>query len=279
MIPNQFHFVFGLKPQIEPFHIAHFLCLESCRLVNDPDSIHFHCHHEPHGEWWDRIKGRLTLHQLDPVPFVRDHPSYFAHDEGRLIKAWNLDYAHQADFVRLQVLASNGGVYADMDTLFVRKLRAELFSERFVIAEEDLVTSPREPAPELLLCNAFLMSARDSMFARAWLDRMYQVFDGTWNRHSSDEAARLSRVMPGEVRVVPTRHHYRFPCTPEGIRTLLQGIDTDLEDVYSVHLWAHMWWSPLRTDITTFHKGLLTEQFIRTVDTTYNLIARRYLDA
>jgi hypothetical protein len=41
VIPNQFHFIFGLRKQREPFHLAHYLCLESCRRVNQPESIRF----------------------------------------------------------------------------------------------------------------------------------------------------------------------------------------------------------------------------------------------
>jgi hypothetical protein len=44
VIPNQFHFVFGLRKQREPFHLAHYLCLESCRCVNQPESIRFYYH-------------------------------------------------------------------------------------------------------------------------------------------------------------------------------------------------------------------------------------------
>jgi hypothetical protein len=65
--------------------------------------------------------------------------------------------------------------------------------------------------------------------------------------------------------------------TKEGIRELLLGLDTDLEGVYSFHLWSHLWFSPARTDFTTIHAGYFTEDFIRTVDTTYNVVARRFL--
>lgn len=278
-IPNRFHFIFGLKPQIEPFHVAHFLCLESCIQVNQPDNIDFHYHHEPYGEWWDRIRPELDLHRVEPESFVRDHPSYFDHWEGQFIKSWNLDYAHQSDFLRLKILLEHGGVYADMDTIFVRPLSPPLFDQEFVIGEEDPVMGPDDYEPRDLLCNAFLMSAPGAEFGRTWLERMYRVFDGTWSRHSCDEAARLRAQAPHSVHVVPKRQLYKHPCTPEGIRTLLEDLDSDLEDVYSMHLWAHMWWSRLRTDFSTFHAGRLTEEYIRDVDTTYNIVARRYLDA
>jgi hypothetical protein len=277
-IPNRFHFVFGLKPQTEPFHVAHYLCLESCIRVNRPDRVDFHYHYEPHGGWWDRIKPRLRLQTVELESFVRDHPSYFTHEEGQFIKGWNLDYAHQSDFLRLRILLERGGVYADMDTIFVNPLPPELFEERFVIGEEDPVLIPGEGTPRESLCNAFLMAAPGAEFGRLWLERMHMVFDGTWSRHSCAEAARLRSLAPDSVHVVPKQCFYKHPCTPEGIQTLLEGLDDDFEGVSSMHLWAHLWWSRLRNDFSAFHAGQLTEDYIRSVDTTYNVVARRFLD-
>jgi hypothetical protein len=277
-IPRVFHFVFGLKPQTEPFHISHFLCIESCLRVNKPEKVCFHYHHEPYGEWWDRTKPGLDLHPVEPEAFVRDHPSYFSHDEGLFIKGWNLDYAHQSDFIRLRILLDRGGVYADMDTIFVAPLPSELFDEDFVIGEEDPVLGAGDVEPHESLCNALLMCAPGAEFGRRWLDGMYRVFDGTWSRHSCEEAARLRAAAPDSVRVVPKEGFFKHPCTREGIRTLLEDLDPDFDGVYSMHLWAHLWWSALRTDFSTFHAGRMTEDYIRNVDTTYNIVARRFLD-
>jgi len=60
-IPARFHFVFGLAPQTEPFHLVDYLCLESCRVVNRPESITLCYHHEPYGPYWDLIKEHLHL--------------------------------------------------------------------------------------------------------------------------------------------------------------------------------------------------------------------------
>jgi hypothetical protein len=48
--------------------------------------------------------------------------------------------------------------------------------------------------------------------------------------------------------------------------------------VYSLHLWAHLWWDAWRTDFSTLHAAQITAQHIRNVDTTYNLLARQFLD-
>ena len=57
--------------------------------------------------------------------------------EGRLIEQLGLGYAHEADFLRLDILLAHGGVYADMDTLFVREYPDPWFEESFAIGEEN----------------------------------------------------------------------------------------------------------------------------------------------
>jgi hypothetical protein len=276
-IPNCFHFVFGLRPQIQPLHVAHYLCLESCRRVYRPDAIHFHFRHEPYGERWERIKPYLTLHRIVARESALDVRRYQETAEGRLIKKAGWIYAHEADFIRLKALIDHGGVYADMDTLFVQPMPQRLFRHEFVLGEE----APLPGADGILrpsLCNAVMLSRPGAAFPGEWLKRMAAVFDGTWSRHSCQEAAHLWSDMPASVQVVPQRYFYRHPPTREGLRALFEDVNLDLHEVYSLHLWAHLWWDDWRTDFTTFHAGLLTESHIREVETTYNLIARGFLD-
>lgn len=276
-VPNCFHFVFGLHPQTEPLHIVHYLCLESCRRVNRPDAIHFHYLHEPHGEWWERIKPYLTLHRVDSERHVEESRRYRETEEGRYIQKAGWTYAHQADFVRLRVLLDYGGVYADMDTLFVQPVPQRLFQPEFVVGEEP----PLPGADGVLrpsLCNALMLSQPGAKFPAQWLGRMFKVFDGTWSRHSCQEAARLWQEIPSAVHVVPQHYFYRHGPTRAGLSALFETLDPDFHDVYSLHLWAHLWWDRWRTDFTTFHAGLVTEDRIRTQDTTYNVIARGFLD-
>jgi hypothetical protein len=272
-----FHFVFGLKPQREPMHIVHYLCLESCRRVNQPGAIFFHYRHEPHGPWWDRIRPHLTLQPISAAVAIPDATRYDATAEGRLIRDAGWTYAHEADFLRLSILLGAGGVYADMDTLFVAPLPAHLFAKPFVIGEEaplpgdDGVLRPS-------LCNAILMSSPGSEFARRWLDAMGRVFDGTWSRHSCQEAVRLWADAPDDVHVVPQSYFYKHAATQRGVRTLLEGFDPDVAGVCSLHLWAHLWWDAWRTDFTTLHAESIDEDYVRTRRTTYAVLARRFLD-
>ncbi len=274
---NTFHFIFGLRPQTEAFHLAFYLCLESCRQVNAPAEIHFHYRNEPYGPWWERIRPYLVLRHIEGKTAGFAPERYASSAEGRFIEQAGISFAHEADFLRMEILIAEGGCYADMDTLFVQAYPQRFFEGEFVIGEErafvgdDGILRPS-------LCNAVMFAQPGARFARAWLARMGEAFDGTWNRHSCFEAARLWDTLPDAVQVLPHSYFYRHTWTPRGIQTLFEACDRRSHaDLYSIHLWAHLWWSETRRDFTDFHAGLITPEFVRSVDTTYNLIARRFL--
>jgi hypothetical protein len=269
-IPNLFHFVFGLRKQTEPFHLVFYLCLESCLQVNRPDVILFHYCHEPYGPYWDLIRDKLHCVRVEANEFV----TRFVYRDSFTRR---YSYAHHADFVRLEKLLEFGGIYADIDTIFVKPIPAVLKEKVFVLGREDDVVIQKTREPRRSLCNAFIMSEKNAEFGRLWLSRMKEVFDGSWSRHSTVLPQELSEQHPDLIHIEPPLTFYRHMWTTEGIETLLRGCDRDVEGLVSFHLWSHLWWSRWRKDFSSFHAGLLTEDYVRSVDTTYNLVARRFL--
>ncbi|MGH8041982.1 MAG: glycosyltransferase [Rudaea sp.] len=274
---REFHFVFGLREQSEPLHILHYLCLASCRAVNRPDAIHFHYRHEPFGPWWDAIKPHLCLVRV-PESVQGFAPQRYADsDEGRLIERLGLGYAHETDFLRMDILLAHGGVYADMDTLFVRPYPEEWLAEDFVIGDEN---APRaaDGLSRPTLCNAVMFANPGSAFVKRWRERMTAAFDGSWSGHSSHEAARVWKRMPKAVRVLPREYFYRYGSSVAGLRTLLEEADAEHADLYSVHLWAHLWWDAARTDFSPVHAGQIDERWLRERECTLARLARPFLD-
>jgi hypothetical protein len=127
------------------------------------------------------------------------------------------------------------------------------------------------------LCNALIMSPPGGEFVRMWADKMREAFDGSWSHHSTFLPQELNEQHPELIHIEPSRSFYRHMWTPQGLHTLLQGLDDDFSGIYSLHLWSHLWWSKKRTDFSPFHGGLLTEAHIRNTDTTYTIIARKFL--
>jgi hypothetical protein len=271
-IPRIFHFVFGLREQKTPFHLAHYLCLESCLRVNQPDEVQFHYRNEPYGPYWDRIRERITLVSVDRLEVVPD----LRYPHRKMARE---RYAHESDFIRLAILIRSGGVYADIDTIFVNPLRAHMYEQQFVIGREsEVVQHPGEP-PTAALCNALLMAEPESEFARVWLERMPDAFDGSWSAHSTQLPELLRAEHPELLHVEPERSFYPYMWTREGIAALFEERHPDFDGVYSMHLWAHLWWSRWRRDFSRFHAGALTERYVHAGRTTYALAAQPTLAA
>ena len=87
----------------------------------------------------------------------------------------------------------------------------------------------------------------------------------------------LADEHPALIHVEPARTFYPYMWTREDLRRLFEARETVAADVVSVHLWAHLWWSATRRDFTDFHAGLIGEERVRAVDTTYHLLARPFL--
>lgn len=272
MIPNIFHFVFGLKRQKQPFHLMHYLCLESCLQVNQPEEIRLYYYYEPYGEYWDAVKDRIRLVRIE-----RSKALTFFHYGLRNRHCWRYRYAHQSDFVRLDKLLEHGGIYADMDTLFVNRIPERLLSKSFVLGREADVRCPRTGELRGSLCNAFIMSEKRSMFGTIWRQRMEAAFDGSWSKHSTLLPHDLSLEYPDLIHVEPPETFYRHMCTPAGLDTLFKGLDTDNSRTVSMHLWSHLWWEASRRDFSDFHAGMLDEAYVREAETTYAVAARAFL--
>jgi hypothetical protein len=275
---KEFHFIFGLRERTQPLHLLHYLSLVSCFEVNRPQAIHLHFRHEPSGPWWERIRPALCLHRIDAPVNGYSPQRYFEHAEGRLVQRLELEYAHEADFLRLDLLLEHGGVYADIDTLFVRPYPARWYTAEFAIGEESSPYRPGEPL-RASLCNALMFAQPGARFARAWRDRMPEAFDGSWSRHSCQLAARIWQLAPATVNVLPSAYFYRYGATVAGLRTLLEESDRERDDLYSVHLWAHLWWSRARTDFSSVHADEIDERWLRERDCTLARLARPFLDA
>lgn len=269
MIPRIFHFIFGLKPQVEPFHLVYYLCLASCLEINRPEAVYFHYKHKPFGKWWERIQPRLTLCPIEPDAFIQKY-DYKNSLSGKY------RYAHLADFARLEILYEHGGIYADMDTLFLRPVPDRWFQHEFIMGKE---RSPADDPCQGSLCNAWIGSAPEAEFCQIWKQRMKDSFDGTWSNHSTLLPFRLSQQYPKLLHVEPEQSFFRLDWTPEGIHDLFLRVQPDLQDSYSLHLWNHLWWDSERLDFSFFHSGRLTEDYVAFANSTYAIHSRRFLPA
>jgi hypothetical protein len=209
-----------------------------------------------------------VLHRVDPV----DQVSEFAYDPF----TERFAYAHHADFVRLDVLSRWGGLYADIDTLFLEPVPEHYWNAPAVIGREADV-DPGDGRPRGSLSNALLMSRSGAAFVDEWRTRMVSAFDGSWSAHSCLLAHDVAVDMPDDVLVAPRRVFHAFEPTTAGLRRLLVDPPVGVAGIASAHLMAHLWWDEWRRDFLDLHARTINEQWIRDVDTTYGVAARPFL--
>lgn len=278
MIPNIFHFIFGLKPDFggKPFSLVHYLAVKSAYEVNRPEKIFLHYKFEPEGEWWEKAKPFLTLNRIEPPV------SIFGKELVHI--------AHQADIFRLLILKEVGGIYLDMDTICVKPLK-EFYQYDFVIGQEllppvyytvwdrlkkaasTLSLGPlHKPNQVFGLCNAVILSKPGNKFLDIWLNS-YRTFrskgkDEFWVEHSVKIPYELSKEYPDTIHVL-NPYHFHYPLYEQkGLGWLFKKVG-HYPEAYIHHLWETESWNR--------YLSKLTIDNILTSETTYNKIARRFL--
>jgi hypothetical protein len=275
MVPNIVHFVFGMAPDFggKPFSLVHYLSVKSAVELNNPSSAIFHFQYEPEGEWWEKAKKLLTLNKISAPGSFMDQPLYHV--------------AHKADVVRLLALKETGGIYLDLDTISVKPL-ADLHDHSFAIGQElkpqyvpknwrqrvknklGLINGNSKNASGL--CNAVLLSEKNSEFVNLWL-KEYKSFrsrgrDKYWNEHSVLVPERLAAIYPEKItQLSPYAFHYPL-YDKSGLRSMFEET-TQFPEAYLHHLWESFSWND--------YLSKLSPEMIKNTDSTYNLIARRFL--
>jgi hypothetical protein len=275
MIPNILHFVFGMAPDFggKPFSLVHYLSVRSAVELNKPTAAILHYQYEPEGECWQKTKPFLTLNKVAAPDSFMGRPLYHV--------------AHKADVVRLQALKETGGIYLDLDTISVKPLTG-LLDHSFAIGQElkpkyvpknwrqrikyklGLIKENSKDATGL--CNAVLLSEKNSEFVNLWLDE-YKTFrsegrDKYWNEHSVQVPEKLAAAHPEKItQLSPYAFHYPL-YDKAGLKSMFEEV-AEFPEAYLHHLWESFSWDP--------YLSKLTIEKIKTENTTYNLIARKYL--
>jgi hypothetical protein len=258
-----------------PFSLSHYLAVKSAVEVNRPDAVFFHYEYEPSGHWWEMTKPLVTLNMINAPESFMGKPLYHV--------------AHKADVVRLQALKERGGIYLDLDTICVKPLNS-LLNNAFIIGQElkpeYIPKNWRQRIKHAIrrsfrgeeknkvngLCNAVLMSEKNSDFVNLWLDT-YASFrskgrDKYWNEHSVFVPIKLAAENPDKITLLgPYAFHYPLYNKP-GLESMFENL-TEFPEAYLHHLWESFSWDK--------YLSRLSVDEIMTKDTTYNCIARKFV--
>ena len=258
VIPRILHFnYFGLDTTARNFPLIYYIAIRSAVEWIKPDKVLFYNTREPGGKYWDAVKPLLTRVPCEPPTEIFGRPL--------------LHYAHQSDIVRLRALIATGGIYLDMDTV-CRRSFDDLLSHPAVMGVQ------RFPNEHLGLCNAVILSEPNNPFMLEWLES-YRTFrskgrDKRWDEHGVRLPWKLARMNDDgksghkDLHVEPPESFFEPSWWPSEHERLFDRVE-EFPAAYCHHL----------CETASYQRYLqtITEQYIREVDTTYNLAARPFL--
>lgn len=261
LIPKRFHFIFGLTPDFAeiPFSFIHYLALRSAIDVNRPDEVIFHCKYRPSGQWWDRVSDHVQISSVDPPIEVDGVPL--------------LNVAHMSDVLRLQILRSEGGVYADIDTMFLRSYDPLLNLAPVIVGDQGI-------NGEEGIGNAIIMAEPQAEFIVEWLDGYYPS-RSPWGgyrctsrsshylEYTNVFPAYLAARHPHSLHIEPYTSFYWPRAQTSHFKWLYQESGTIFHQSYSIHLWESLAWED--------YLRPLSPESLRASDSNFAQIAAPYL--
>lgn len=255
MIPKLIHFIFGFSkdPGKFSFNYVHYLGILSAHKVHPQHKIVMWAGLEPIDNfWWDEAKKLFELIIINPPTEIFGNPL--------------LHYAHQADVFRLMALKDYGGIYLDIDTLTVKNFDLLNVTEFAMAPEWNPIANKIQG-----LCNATIISRKNSSFAHRWLDS-FEFFnsqgrDINWEFHAVKVPLILSRQRMDDIRILPQNTFFKFDWSQKSYKDLFVN-SVDVSDVWSIHLWENNCIEILNN---------INEDFILNNENTYSNIAKKYL--
>lgn len=220
-IPKIVHLCYAFKDDCE-FTFFNYLCVLSIVNKIKPDMIILYHHYDITGKWWDRVKMYVkTVRTKQVNSFNGNQITHFA---------------HMSDVIRLEMLRFVGGIYMDIDT-FVNKSFNDLLDNEFVIGIQN--SGGKDDREYYGLCNAIMLSEKQSKFATEWL-KSYDTFNrNNWDYHSVIKPYYLAKEFPDHVTILPPKKFFPFLWgqMENYLLTSNSLAMTELKDCYSMHLW------------------------------------------
>ncbi len=226
MIPKVINFLFGLDNSFcnKPFEYFHYLNILSAKYINKDYTINLYYYHRPNNIWFDELENICNLIKLDSLEvFIPSNK--IAYTE------------HLSDIIRLNIINKFGGIYLDIDTICVKSFDNLLHNE-FVMGVEGAVIGENNSNVLVGLCNAVLMSQKDSKFSNIWLNDYSVNYKEDWNYNSVKRPLQLSYEYSSYIHVEPQSSFFKYSWEETGKKCMFED-NSDISDCYSIHLWEH----------------------------------------
>lgn len=266
MIPNILHFIYLKNSNSignKPFGLSHYLSIKSAVEVNQPQKAFLYYNEDQTGKFWDMAKETTTPVKINLSSEIFGQKIYHI--------------AHSADILKYQILLEKGGIYLDTDIIH-KKPFTPLLKYSFVLGKQGFDGFDGVKG----LCNAIILSRPNSKFLQKWLegyDPKMSIppfvgfrsigYDDFYSEMSSNYPELLAKLMPGEIHLEPNPSFYFPMYDDKGLKMLFEE-KHDFKEAFCHHFWESAAWEK-------YLKNLTIEQ-IKSQDTTYSTIAKKFLD-
>lgn len=198
-ISKQGHFIYFYNDKSKRFaewDLMRYLSVKSFHVENPDYQINFYTNAEPCGDYWERAKSFVTVHQVEPPTEVFGNP--LVHP------------AHASDIFRIRKLKEVGGVYCDFDTITVGSFDQLLQEQKFVIAR--LASKSKTYGNGVLICPPNAKYLEEWYAEYTWFRSKGK--DAYWDEHSVKLHHTLTarESLAGEFKVLEyaTFYPYRY---------------------------------------------------------------------
>jgi hypothetical protein len=249
MIPKTIYFTFGFSPDFggKPFNLVHGLAIKSAKVVNDCDVVLYYQYEPEDNVWWEEASDYCIHEKCQAPTEVFGHPLP------------NVSY--RSDIFRLNLLNERGGVYFDIDTISIKPIDP-LLSSSFVMGQE------WAKGRQIGLCNAVMLAEKNSQFGRIWMEEYDKNYNGDWGVMSVVRPWELSKTKCSDISILPPTAFFKYSWSEEDLIKVHEGV-SDISDAYLLHLWEQACYEKYIKPVTV--------DDIRNRNSTYNLLARRFL--
>ncbi|KAL9086871.1 MAG: hypothetical protein Q9159_003959 [Coniocarpon cinnabarinum] len=261
-IPNTVHFLYALDPSGAELPFINYLAIRAAITTLKPDTVLLHHTYLNTSNDYIQRLSTVTSSLSKSTTFQLVH-----HDAPETLfgrPATDYHIAHRADFLRHDIIYRNGGVYLDSD-VFALQSFAPLMN-----LHSDTILG-HEGGNRQGAANAVIVSRPNSTFMKRWIDSYADFGPGEWSQHSVYKPKELAGEHPDE-----TDKHIEYmhePLSVEETAEVAKELQENGGALYEGQFAYHAWHQLARKYLND-----LTPDKIRTVDTRFNMMVRRFLE-
>jgi len=252
MIPKKIHFIFGLKEDEggKEFSYFHFLNVLSAKRINPEYEVNFYYQYESRSYWFQELKKQeINFIKLDKVK-----------DEVNGVQFNN--YAHKADYLRLELLRDKGGIYLDIDVVCIKPFDP-LLKLKCVLGYESVNNIVWG------LPNFTILSEENNVFINKWIEEYaneYPYVKDDWSFGAVKLPYLIYQNNLDIVNTVSPEFFSFYGWDDASHYHMFENIGP-IYPAYSIHLWESRWWDNLKN---------ISQDYLFDNDTTITRIYRRF---